>query len=168
MIPFVLPGLSRAVPYLIVLALLIGGVVYYGHTRYNAGQANVQARWDAHSLKQNAALTQQLTENARLQNERDLIRWQHEKAVREKLAADNRSADLARRLREYYASDAHRAMSSLAESAASTAGAAGTGSGADDAGDGVDLAIQGVLTACKRDSIRLNGWQQWYESVSSP
>lgn len=29
------------------LVVLLAGVGWYGHVRYNAGQADVQARWDA-------------------------------------------------------------------------------------------------------------------------
>lgn len=37
------PFILRFAPYLIGFALLVGGVGYYGHTRYNAGQASVRA-----------------------------------------------------------------------------------------------------------------------------
>jgi hypothetical protein len=165
MIPFILPGLSRAVPYIAAVAIAIAGVLYYGHTRHEAGQAKVQALWDAHSLRQNQVITRQLTENARLENERDLLRHQHDAAIRAKLAADSRSADLARRLRSYYASQS--ALPQDAPAAPGPEGASGIGSGPDESGDGVDAAVQEVLTACRRDSIKLQGWQSWWTDVEN-
>jgi hypothetical protein len=45
-------------PVLIALAAIVGGVWWYGHTRYNAGQADTQARWDD--------ATRKATEDARI------------------------------------------------------------------------------------------------------
>jgi hypothetical protein len=38
-------------PVLIALAAIVGGVWWYGNSQYNAGEAAVQARWDAATLK---------------------------------------------------------------------------------------------------------------------
>jgi hypothetical protein len=165
MIPLILPGLSRAAPY-IVVAVLSLGCIFYAYSRgHNAGEAKVQALRDAEYIVMAKNVNERLLENAALANNYDLLKWNHDAEIRKRLAADNKSADLARRLREYYASDASRALSSLAESAARIDGASGTGAGADDSGTGVDLAIQGVLTACRADSIKLQGWQAWWGDV---
>ncbi len=37
-------------PVLILFACAFGGVAWFGHLRYNAGQAEVQARWDGREL----------------------------------------------------------------------------------------------------------------------
>jgi hypothetical protein len=132
---------------------------------FNAGEAKVQAKWDAHSLRQNQVITRQLTENARLENERDLLKFQHDAAIRAKLAADSRSADLARRLRSYYASQS--ALPQDAPAAPGPEGASGIGVGPDESGNGVDAAVQEVLTACRRDSIKLQGWQSWWTDIEN-
>jgi hypothetical protein len=80
-------------------------------------------------------------------------------------SADARARDLSKRLSEYFASDASRALSILAETARSTAGASGDGINTGNANDGVGEAIGNHLAACSRDGVRLNGWREWYEGL---
>jgi hypothetical protein len=165
MIPFILPGLSRFVPYGIAVLLLVSGVLYYGHTRYEAGQASEREWHQDYVARQNQVITRQQTENARLENAHDLLKFQHDAAIRAKLAADSRATDLAARLRRYYASQS--ALPQDAPAAPGTEGASGIGVGPDESGDGVDAAVQEVLTACRRDSIKLQGWQSWWTDIEN-
>jgi hypothetical protein len=162
LIPFILPRLA---PYGIAVVLLIGLGAYVHQRAFNAGEAKVQALWDAHSLRQNQVISRQQLENAALENQRDLLKFQHDAAIRAKLAADSRATDLAARLRRYYASQS--ALPQDAPAAPGPEGASGIGSGPDESGDGVDAAVQEVLTACRRDSIKLQGWQSWWTDVEN-
>lgn len=49
---FLVSGLLRRVPlWVYVAAILLLAGWYYGHTRFNAGQADIQAKWDAQKAK---------------------------------------------------------------------------------------------------------------------
>lgn len=55
----------RKVPLWVWVALaLLGAGLFYGHTRYNAGQADIQGKWDAYKAKM-VAVTNEAAELAR-------------------------------------------------------------------------------------------------------
>jgi hypothetical protein len=93
---------------------------------------------------------------------------EHENTLRKDLeTARSTAAALAARLRRAYAAN----VPPVAPSAAEPAGTPGTGGGDDAPGDGgpagreLDSAVAGVIGACRSDSIKLQGWQSWYESA---
>lgn len=47
-------ALSRVPPAVWIAAALVAGGWWYGHTRYEAGQADVQAKWDSDIAKREA------------------------------------------------------------------------------------------------------------------
>lgn len=49
-------ALRRIPGWVYVLLLLLAAGLYYGHARYNAGQANIQAKWDAQKGKDTAEI----------------------------------------------------------------------------------------------------------------
>lgn len=49
-------ALRRIPGWVYVLLLLLAAGLYYGHARYNAGQADVQAKWDAQKAKDAAEI----------------------------------------------------------------------------------------------------------------
>jgi hypothetical protein len=79
--------------------------------------------------------------------------------LQNKLADSRGRADtLARRLRDYF-----KALPDPAASPTDPAGTSGSGSGPSDVTD----AFRDAISACERDSIRLNGWLEYYQSVPS-
>lgn len=66
MIPAILaPFLPRIGIGALVLAVLVGGGWFYGHTRFNAGEAKVQAKWD----RENAEALRDYEQRIRAANE---------------------------------------------------------------------------------------------------
>lgn len=57
-------------PYVWLIAALLGLGAWYGHTRYSAGAATVQAAWDADTLARNALAAQQEADNRKLEQAR--------------------------------------------------------------------------------------------------
>lgn len=55
-------ALRRIPGWVYVLLLLLAAGLYYGHARYNAGQANIQAKWD--KSKEGAEKVRRATEEA--------------------------------------------------------------------------------------------------------
>jgi hypothetical protein len=159
MIPFILPRLA---PYGIAVLLLVGLGAYIHQRAFNRGQAEVQAKWDAHSLRQNQVITRQLTENARLENERDLLRHQHNEAIKAKLAAIDRSNELAARLRRHFQATSHSPVSPPAVAALGTAepveGAGGEG--------GTDEALKRYDTEAQICGVNEDAWLRWWNEVS--
>jgi hypothetical protein len=49
-------ALRRIPGWVYVLFLLVAAGLYYGHARYNAGQTNIQAKWDAQKAKDAAEI----------------------------------------------------------------------------------------------------------------
>jgi hypothetical protein len=163
MIPLILPGFSRAIPY-IVVAVLSLGCIFYAYSRgHNAGEAKVQAKFDKYVSVAEREYDKAVAETARVEEQRDQIRYRHEVAIKEKLAAVRRGDDLAKRLREHYAGLASESLSRLADAADRTAGASGDGTGPDETDD----AVGNLIVACQRDAIRLNQWIGWYEDVQA-
>jgi len=124
------------------LVVLLAGGWWYGHVRYSAGRADVQALWDADK----AVVTTALDE---LQAKLDA-------------AAAGRD-DLARRLRRYAARTCDRAVPGPAPAASGTAAAAAE-SGSD---RGVAEATADVVTACRADSAVVEGWQAWWRGIEA-
>jgi hypothetical protein len=91
-------------PILIALGAIVGGFWWYGHTRYNAGEAAVQARWDAYELEATkAASIAQAAADAALARQKQATidaatRFQNEQVENVRLAGVN--AALADRLRD--------------------------------------------------------------------
>ncbi len=146
------------------LAVLLAGGLLYGHSRYNAGQADVQALWDADK----AVATQDLLAAA---SRADDIRRadaaiseqvQHDLQTRA-LAADARNADLTRRLRDYEKRACDRAVSYPTSPPAGTT-PAGPEPGSD---RGIAAATATVVSACESDSSRLLGWQDFWRGVEA-
>lgn len=166
--PAISPALASMSPRFLLaggaLAVLLASGWWYGHVRYNAGQADVQALWDADK----AAATQALLAAARRAD--DIRRAdaaiseqvQHDLQTRA-LAADARNADLTRRLREHEARACRSPVSGPAGPSAGTA-PAGPEPGSD---RGIAPAVAAVVSACESDASVLIGWQDWYRGVAS-
>jgi prophage endopeptidase len=81
----------KAVPLWVWVALgLLAAGLFYGHTRYNAGQADIQEKYDAHLAADKAATDKANAEyRAKEQKDRDRLAelgFQHE---RDKMAAQD-------------------------------------------------------------------------------
>lgn len=146
------------------LAVLLAGGIWYGHSRYNAGQADVQALWDADK----AAATQALlaaasrADDIRRADAAISERITHELQTRT-VAADARNADLARRLRDYEKRACDRTVSGTAP--ASTGIDAAPAEPASDSGIGA--AVGNVTGACRNDADRLAAWIAWWRGVAA-
>jgi hypothetical protein len=162
MIPFILPGLSRLAPYGIAVLLLIGLGAYVHQRAFNAGEAKVQALWDAHSLRQNQVITRQQAENAKLQNDYDLIRWKHDAAIKDKRAAIDRSNELAARLREHFQAARSGPLPEPASPAPGTVEPVG---GVESEG-GTDEALKRYDTAAQICGVNEDAWLRWWAEVS--
>ncbi len=158
MIPFILPRLA---PYGIAVVLLVGLGAYIHQRAYNRGQADIQQKWDAHSLRQNQVISRQQAENAKLENEYDLLRWKHEAAIKAKLAAIDRSNELAARLREHFQAARPSSLSPPAVTAPGTAepveGAGGEG--------GTDEALKRYDTEAQICGVNEDAWLRWWDEV---
>jgi hypothetical protein len=156
--------LLRFAPYGIAVLLIVGGVAYVHQRAYNRGQASVQVKWDADKALQARAVEKQLTENARLQNEADLLRYLVEQELKPKLAASrDLAADLTKRLRDHISRSS--AVSETPITASDPDGTSGVGSRACTFADGVGTALEDYFGAASRDSLRLNAWISWYEQL---
>lgn len=162
----IFPPLS-ALPWRLIgagaaVVAVLGGAWHYGHTRYEAGEAAVQARWDAERLiaaeafaKQSAAVAATVEADKAIS-----AKVQHELETR--LGdSDARARDLAGRLRGYQASARGCAVSGAADRAAGPPTAPGE-PGGDEA---IERATAAVLTACGHDASRLQGFQDWWRGV---
>lgn len=146
------------------LVVLLAGVGWYGHVRYNAGQADVQARWDADKAVATKALLDAASRADDIRRADAAIseQVQHDLETRA-LAADARNADLTRRLRDYE-TRACRGTVSEPSRTASGASAATPEPGSD---RGIAEATAAVVSACESDASVLIGWQDWYRGVAS-
>lgn len=148
-------------------ALKIGAVLaiafavgYYGHVRYEAGKAVVQAELDAQRAAWQTQYDAKAAETARVEEQRDQLKWSIENDLKPKLeAATSVADDLAVSLRNYRA---RRCPVPATAGSASEPGGAG-GEPAD--GDGVEEALGAHLGACARDAERLTAWQRFYEGL---
>ena len=142
----------RYLPHILALAALVGGVLFYGHSRYNAGQADVRAE----VAEQVAKAT---VETARIEAERDQISRKLENDILPRLQdATDRANSLAGRLRQHSHS---RPMPQAPGAAPSPSGEAREPSG----DGGVEQATERVFESCARDAERLKGWQDWYSAI---
>jgi hypothetical protein len=151
-------------PVLIALAGLLAGLWYYGHTRYNAGEAAVEARWAVQlQADATAARKAQDAADATLKRQKqatlDAARLFTEKQNENALLADRNRA-LADRLR-----------SALARRADPVPAAPADPGGTEPEGAGVDavtvaIALSGFARGCaeSRDGLRdqvnalIDGW----------
>lgn len=159
MIPLIsfLPFLKRAAPYLIALAVLVGGVFFYGHTRFNAGQEQVQAKWDADKAERQAVLDRAVADKVRIEAEWKRKEKESVDAIQKKLAAVTaRADDLDGRLRRFYSRP--RALSETAAPATGSDGASPVGSGQSEADARVGAAVDDFSKQCEVDGIWLNYW----------
>lgn len=146
----------------IILAALLAGVWYYGHTRYEAGKAIVQDELDRQRFAWQDAYDKQAADTAKIEEARDQLKWRIERELEPRLAAaTDRGATLAARLREH----AGRRVCALPEAAGTAAEPDGTGRESDDGGR-IDAAVERHLAACARDAERLNGWREWWNEAS--
>lgn len=146
------------------LAVLLASGWWYGHVRYNAGQADVQARWDADKAVATQALLAAASRADDIRRADAVIseQVQHDLQTRA-LAADARNADLTRRLRDYEKRACDRPVSGPAESTPGTA-VTPPEPGSD---RGIAEAVAAVVSACESDASVLIGWQDWYRGVAS-
>ena len=144
------------------LVVLLAGGWWYGHVRYSAGRADVQALWDADKAVVTTALLDAASRADAIRRADAAIseQVQHDLQTRA-LAADARNADLTRRLREHEARACRSPVSGPAGPSAGTA-PAGPEPGSD---RGIAPAVAAVVSACESDSSRLLGWQDWYRGV---
>jgi hypothetical protein len=163
MIPLILPGFSRAIPY-IVVAVLSLGCIFYAYSRgHSAGEAKVQAKFDTYKSAQAKAVEKQIADNARLQNEGDLLRYRIERDLAPKLAAagaDNKR--LAGLLREHYA---RNSSSPLPQDPVASADSPGDVRDRSLAAE-IDATFGEIAKSCRRDGARQNGgWLPWWEGI---
>jgi hypothetical protein len=154
--------LLRYWPHIAAVVIVMGGTFYIHQRAYNRGQADIQQKWDAHSLRQNQVISRQQTENAKLQNDYDLLRFQHNDAIKEKVAAVRRGDDLARRLREHFQAARTGPLSPPAVPAPGTAEpveGAGSEGGTDEALKRYDIEAQ----IC---GVNEDAWLRWWNEVS--
>lgn len=148
----------------VLLAVLLAGGLLYGHSRYNAGQADVQALWDADKAVATQALLAAASRADDIRRADAAIseQVQHDLQTRA-LAADARNADLIRRLRDYEKRACDRAVSYPTSPPAGT-----TPAGPESGGDsGIGAAVGDVTGACRHDADRLAGWQAWWRGVEA-
>ena len=145
------------------LAVLLAGGLLYGHSRYNAGQADVQALWDADRAMATQALLAAASRAEDIRRADAAISEQVQHDLQARAAtADARNADLARRLREYEKRACDRAVSGPASPPAGTTPAAPEPR----SDSGIAAATAAVVSACESDSSLLLGWQDWYRGVA--
>lgn len=144
------------------LVVLLASGWWYGHVRYSAGEAAVQALWDADKVVAAKAVLDAASRADDIRRADAAIseQVQHDLQTRA-LAADARNADLTRRLREHEARACRSPVSGPAGPSAGTA-PAGPEPGSD---RGIAPAVAAVVSACESDSSRLLGWQDWYRGV---
>lgn len=137
----------RLIVWGIAAAAVLGAGLYVRHLHKEAKRVP--------ALIETINNAQKELDRTRAQNQQAL---EKENALQKQLAsARNTAADLASRLRRAYAD-----VPEVAPGPAEPDGTPGTGSGPDE----LDDAVTRVIAACKSDSIRLNGWQRYYEEVS--
>lgn len=146
------------------LVVLLAGGWWYGHVRYSAGRADVQALWDADKAVVTTALLDAASraDAIRRADAATARKVQDELQAKLDAAAAGRD-DLARRLRLYAARTCDRAVPGPAPAASGTAAAAAE-SGSD---RGIAEATAAVVSACESDASVLIGWQDWYRGVAS-
>jgi len=149
-----------------VLAAILGGVWWFSHARYTAGEAagraQVQADWDAATKAQRAAVAVAEAEKAEKEKADRKAAQEVEDGLREQLAAsDAAGRDTARRLRDYAARANRCAVPGAAAPAGQPKGSGG------ESGDpaGVGPALEDHLAACARDAERLDAWEAWCDKV---
>lgn len=139
----------KLIAYGVVVAVLLGFGIY-AKVIYNKAQRVPYLEQAIDNL------TAQI-DNERTQTAQALER---ENGIQKKLAAAHAgNADLVRRLRRAYTDGLPKAPSLTPEPERT----AGVGSGDDEAE--LDLAVTGIISACRADSVRLQEWQRYYESV---
>lgn len=137
----------RLIIYAVFTCILVGCGLYVHHL-YVVSQ-------EVPRLRKELAAEIAGREQERKQAEQALAR---ENEIQKKLAATVADRDhIASRLRRAY----QIKLPSPAPSAPVPDGTPGAGGGADE----IDDAVTEVIGACKRDSIRLQEWQRWYESL---
>ena len=146
------------------LVVLLAGGWWYGHVRYSAGRADVQALWDADKAVVTTALLDAASraDAIRRADAATARKVQDELQAKLDAAAAGRD-DLARRLRLYAARTCDRAVPRPAPAASGTAAAAAE-SGSD---RGVAEATADVVTACRADSAVVEGWQAWWRGIEA-
>jgi hypothetical protein len=145
------------------LVVLLAGGWWYGHVRYSAGRADVQALWDADKAVVTTALLDAASraDAIRRADAATARKVQDELQAKLDAAAAGRD-DLARRLRLYAARTCDRAVSGPASPPAGTTPAAPEPR----SDSGIAAATAAVVSACESDSSLLLGWQDWYRGVA--
>ena len=145
------------------LVVLLASGWWYGHVRYSAGEAAVQALWDADKVVAAKAVLDAASRADDIRRADAAIseQVQHDLETRA-LAADARNADLARRLRDAEVRACRGSVPGPASAAPGVAPAA-PGPASD---RGIAEAVAAVVSACESDSSRLLGWQDWYRGIA--
>jgi hypothetical protein len=155
--------LLRFLPHLIALGLVVAAVAYVHQRAFNAGEAKIQARWDADKAIQKLAYDKAAAETARIEEQRDQLSYRIDHVLKPKLAAtESANRDLASRVLNY----SSRPRSAVPEISNGTRGPSVTvriGGDESKPDDRVREALSLHLAACDRDAIRLNGWIEWYQ-----
>lgn len=149
-----------------VLAAILGGVWWFSHARYTAGEAagraHVQAAWDAEAKAQRDAYASAKAKAQAKQEADRKAAEEVERDLRNKLAqSDAAGRDTARRLRDYQARACRGPVPTAAASPGEPAGAGGES----ERDAAIGRATEDTFAACKRDAERLNGWERWASSV---
>ena len=158
---------------ILAAAVVVGGVLWlrsvWMESGEERGRAAVQALWDAEKAEAAEALREEEKRREEKRKKDEEAAKEVQRELEERVAeSDARSADLARRLREWQARSCRgSAMPAAPGAAAGTGGAAGVPQDEGAAGTAVDLALENHLAACGRDAERLAGWQDWWGRVTA-
>jgi len=148
-------------------ALVLGAGLFYGHARFEAGQKEVQGRWNEERVIAAVKLAEETARVQLLETKYTRLAKEMEDDLKPRLAdATASSADLARRLRNAASrtcsGSAVRLPAPTAPGSSGSAAEPGNGSGL---GATVDAAIEAHLGACAQDAVALEGWQEWWMEV---
>lgn len=147
---------------------VLSGAWHYGHTRYEAGEAAVQARWDAERLIAAEAFAKQAAAVAATVEADKAISAKVQHELETRLAdSDARTGDLARRLQNSRICPGGGSLSSTSAAAGTVQDGRESG-GAGEVGrlaDAIRDAESDALVACARDGQALSAVAPWYDKV---
>ena len=149
-----------------VLAAILGGVWWFSHARYAAGEAagraQVQADWDAAVKVARAAVAEAEAKKAAKEAADRKAAQEVDNGLRERLAgAEALARDTARRLQDARA----RAGRCAVPGSAAPAGEPAPSGGEPADGATLDRADEDHHAACARDAQALNAWVDWCDAV---
>ena len=145
----------KYLPHIISLVGLVLGLWWFGHSRYEAGQNDVQAKWDR------AIVVAQI--EAKRKEDEDAAAT---KALQDELVRVGGSLDAATARGRILANRLSAALSRPCLSQApSTTSSTTNSTGVSDDSRGIEQAFGRHIEACARDAVKVDGWQMWWKEV---